>query len=73
MRRRSGYRALDSEDIVNHTTLVDEVDTAAQDIADELDCVHERELVQQEAWIDLIYSFLASGVMTVSSDSSACV
>ncbi|KAG9315204.1 OPT oligopeptide transporter protein-domain-containing protein [Chiua virens] len=57
VRRRAGYRALDTEDIANHTV--------EQNAADETEEAEEREIVQQEGWMDLIYSFLASGVMTL--------
>ena len=36
---------------------------------DATEAAEERELVQREGWADLVYSFLASGVMTVSSPS----
>ncbi|KAG6373370.1 OPT oligopeptide transporter protein-domain-containing protein [Boletus reticuloceps] len=67
LRRRSGYRALDTEDVASHTTLVDEAGTVAQDTIDETEGIDERELVQKEGWVDLIYSFLASGVMTLAA------
>lgn len=67
LRRRSVYRALDTEDIASSTTLIDDVDTVVQDTIDETESVDEREFVQQEGWMDLLYSFWASGIMTVSS------
>jgi uncharacterized oligopeptide transporter (OPT) family protein len=63
LRRRSGYRELDTEDIATHSPLIDNVDTVAQDT----EGVDEREVVQKEGWMDLIYSFLASGVMTLAA------
>ncbi|KAI9570583.1 OPT oligopeptide transporter protein-domain-containing protein [Boletus coccyginus] len=67
LRRRSGYRALDTEDIASRTDLIDNVDTVAQDIVNETEGDDEREVVQKEGWMDLIYSFLASGVMTLAA------
>lgn len=67
LRRRSGYRAVDTEDAVNHTVFVDEVDTVAPDNTDEPEVHDEREVVQQEGWMDLVYSFLASSVMTLAA------
>lgn len=67
MRRRSGYRALDTEDIANHTAIIDDDDTVVPDTVDGTEGVDERELVKQEGWMDLIYSFWASGAMTVNS------
>jgi hypothetical protein len=67
---------LDTEDTAGHTVFVDEVDTVTQDNMDEPEVHDEREVVQQEGWMDLVYSFLASGVMTVSThlgSSSECL
>lgn len=44
-----------------------------QDSVDESEGVDEREVVQKEGWMDLIYSFLASGIMTVSLSSVSLV
>lgn len=41
------------------------------DAPDETEGIDERELVQKKGWVDLVYSFLASGVMTVSSPSDS--
>ncbi|KAF8558162.1 OPT superfamily oligopeptide transporter [Imleria badia] len=67
LRRRSGYRALDTEDIASHTNLIDGVSIVTQDGVDAMEGADERELVQKEGWADLIYSFLASGLMTLAA------
>ncbi|KAH7884304.1 OPT oligopeptide transporter protein-domain-containing protein [Phlebopus sp. FC_14] len=66
LRRRSGYRALDTEDTVDVTTVVEEEVDIAADVA-EAEAEEEREVVQQEGWLDLAYSFLASGAMTLAA------
>ncbi|KIJ66877.1 hypothetical protein HYDPIDRAFT_85633, partial [Hydnomerulius pinastri MD-312] len=65
IRRRSGYRALDAEDATD--PFADEVETVDHHNADEPEEHDEREVVQQEGWMDLIYSFLASGAMTLAA------
>ncbi|KAG2149094.1 OPT oligopeptide transporter protein-domain-containing protein [Suillus bovinus] len=65
LRRRSGYRAIDTEDLIQPTAITDEPENhqeaAAQDDFD------EREVVQREGWEDLLMSFLASGAMTLAA------
>lgn len=62
LRRRSGYRAIDTD---GTTALVDEPEGFPESAGDDVDIDDEREVVQREGWIDLLYSFLASGAMTV--------
>jgi hypothetical protein len=64
LRRRPGYRAIDTEDLTHSTAITDEPEIhqeAAEDARD------ERDVVQREGWEDLLLSFLASGAMTVCS------
>ncbi|KIK97777.1 hypothetical protein PAXRUDRAFT_135640 [Paxillus rubicundulus Ve08.2h10] len=66
LRCRSAYRTLETEEMANHTALIDEVDTVTLNM-DEPEVHDERDVVQQEGWMDLVYSFLASGVMTLAA------
>lgn len=64
LRRRSGYRAIDTEDLAQ-TASTDEPGNHQEASAE--DDFDEREVVQREGWEDLLMSFLASGAMTVCS------
>jgi uncharacterized oligopeptide transporter (OPT) family protein len=65
VRRRSGYRAIDTEDLTHPTAIADEPENHQEAAAE--DDFNEREVVQREGWEDLLMSFLASGAMTVCS------
>jgi hypothetical protein len=65
LRRRSGYSAIDTEDLRDPTVLTDEPEGHQEDTGDDIDIDDEREVVQREGWNDLLCSFLASGAMTV--------
>lgn len=65
LRHRSSYRAIDTEDLRDPTTLRDEVEVHQDDAGDDNDIDDERKVVQREGWNDLSCSFLASGAMTV--------
>lgn len=64
LRRRSGYRAIDTEDLTHPTAITDEPENHQEAIEADHD---ERDVVQREGWEDLLLSFLASGAMTVRS------
>ncbi|KAG1728661.1 OPT oligopeptide transporter protein-domain-containing protein [Suillus lakei] len=64
LRRRSGYRAIDSEDLRDPTAVTDEPENHQEAAEDDFD---EREVVQREGWEDLLFSFLASGAMTLTA------
>ncbi|EGN98787.1 hypothetical protein SERLA73DRAFT_160452 [Serpula lacrymans var. lacrymans S7.3] len=63
LRRRNGYTEVDTEDISEGTLLNDSLNPE-----ESIDRVEdEREVVTQEGWSDLVYSFLASGAMTLAA------
>jgi len=64
LRRRSGYSAIDAEDLRDPTVLTDEPGHQ-EGTGDDVDIDDERDVVQREGWNDLLCSFLASGAMTV--------
>ncbi|KZP11045.1 OPT superfamily oligopeptide transporter [Athelia psychrophila] len=64
IRRRTGYEAVDSEAIDEPQGIIPDV---VEDFAtDEREAI-DREGVKQQGWSDLLWSFLASGVMTLSA------
>lgn len=65
LRRRAGYRAIDTEDLIHSTAITDEPENHQEAAAE--DNIDEREVVQQEGWEDLLMSFLASGAMTLAA------
>ncbi|KAG2362592.1 OPT oligopeptide transporter protein-domain-containing protein [Suillus spraguei] len=65
LRRRAGYRAIDTEDLIHPTAIMDEPENHQEAAAE--DNIDEREVVQQEGWEDLLMSFLASGAMTLAA------
>ncbi|KAG0695599.1 OPT oligopeptide transporter protein-domain-containing protein [Suillus ampliporus] len=67
LRRRSGYRAIDSEDLRDPTAVTDEPENNQEAAEDDLDVHDERDVVQREGWEDLLSSFLASGAMTLAA------
>ncbi|KAI6125070.1 OPT oligopeptide transporter protein-domain-containing protein [Pisolithus croceorrhizus] len=68
LRRRAGYRALDTEDPLGSTSDQGvEIDRDTQETTTGIETRDEREVIQQEGWLDLAYSFLASGVMTFAA------
>ncbi|KAG2131318.1 OPT oligopeptide transporter protein-domain-containing protein [Suillus clintonianus] len=64
LRRRSGYRAIDTEELRDSTAVTDEPENHQEAAEDDFD---EREVVQREGWEDLLLSFLASGAMTLAA------
>ncbi|KAL4062748.1 OPT oligopeptide transporter protein-domain-containing protein, partial [Scleroderma yunnanense] len=61
---RAGYTNLDTEDTPDPT--VDIASTEIEGVAqEEPEVDDERQIVQQEGWLDLVYSFAVSGVMTL--------
>jgi hypothetical protein len=64
LRRRSGYRAIDTEDLTHPIAITDEPENHQEAVEADYD---ERDVVQREGWDDLLLSFLASGAMTVCS------
>ncbi|KAJ8588465.1 OPT superfamily oligopeptide transporter [Rhizopogon salebrosus TDB-379] len=67
LRRRSGYSAIDTEDLRDPTVLTDEPEGHQEGTGDDIDIDDEREVVQREGWNDLLCSFLASGAMTLAA------
>ncbi|KAG2107547.1 OPT oligopeptide transporter protein-domain-containing protein [Suillus cothurnatus] len=65
VRRRSGYRAIDTEDLTHPTAIANEPENHQEAAAE--DDFDEREVVQREGWEDLLMSFLASGAMTLAA------
>ncbi|OAX35662.1 OPT superfamily oligopeptide transporter [Rhizopogon vinicolor AM-OR11-026] len=65
LRRRSGYRAIDTEDLRDPTTVTDERE--GEGAGDDIEIDDEREVIQREGWNDLLYSFIASGAMTLAA------
>ena len=63
VRQRRGYRQLDSEDGAGAEVLSSPSATTLDDEAEHDE--HERQALQREGWQDLIWSFAASGLMTV--------
>lgn len=47
-----------------------EIEGATSENTEEPEVHDEREIVQQEGWLDLVVSFIASGVMTVGVPGS---
>ncbi|KAG2340741.1 OPT superfamily oligopeptide transporter [Suillus weaverae] len=64
LRHRSGYRTIDTEDLIHPTAITDEPENHQEAAEDDFD---EREVVQREGWEDLLLSFLASGAMTLAA------
>ncbi|PPQ70300.1 hypothetical protein CVT26_014585 [Gymnopilus dilepis] len=63
VRRRTGYRQVEDEeeDALNPESVLD----APQSLPDEHDDTAERETVEHEGWQDLLWSFSASGLLTL--------
>ncbi|KAH7915658.1 OPT oligopeptide transporter protein-domain-containing protein [Hygrophoropsis aurantiaca] len=69
LRQRTGYRQLDSEESADPTFAVHAPTLAHEDIedSDDLDLDSEREVVQHQGWSNLMWSFIASGIMTLAA------
>ncbi|TFK40407.1 oligopeptide transporter [Crucibulum laeve] len=64
VRQRAGYRQLDpEEDVPVHEAIADVPVVEGEDEHD----VEEREVVEHQGWHALLYSFVASGAMTLSA------
>lgn len=66
LRRRTGYREIGAEEDEAEESHIAAV-PITQDHADEYDSA-EREVVRHQGWSDLVWSFFASSLMTVSDD-----
>jgi uncharacterized oligopeptide transporter (OPT) family protein len=62
LRRRHGYEAVETDDSIP--------EPQAEDVMASEDQLAERQLVKSEGWLDLIWSFTASGILTVRASSS---
>lgn len=67
IRRRPGYSSVDTEDTPHLSADIPraEIEGATSENTEEPEVHDEREIVQQEGWLDLVVSFIASGVMTL--------
>ena|SRR6202167_1430066 len=66
LRHRTGYREVNTEE---DEETQDPTTPGTGDTMDEFDS-GEREVIQHQGWSDLVWSFLASGFMTVSKYES---
>ncbi|KAH7919509.1 OPT superfamily oligopeptide transporter [Leucogyrophana mollusca] len=66
LRHRTGYRQVDTEDLVDPTAIAEETEHDDENI-DGSETHDERDVVQKQGWWDLVWSFVASGVMTLAA------